>query len=31
LPEVLDTGADYGTSSPELLEAAIPIAGIAGD
>jgi glycerol kinase len=31
LPEVLDTGADYGTSSPELLGAAIPIAGIAGD
>ena len=31
LPEVLDNGADYGTSSPELLGAAIPIAGIAGD
>jgi glycerol kinase len=31
LPEVLDTGADYGTTVPELLGAAIPIAGIAGD
>jgi glycerol kinase len=31
LPEVLDTAADYGTATPELLGAAIPITGIAGD
>jgi glycerol kinase len=31
LPEVRDTGADYGAASPEILGAAIPIAGIAGD
>jgi glycerol kinase len=31
LPEVLDTAADYGTTTSELLGAAIPIAGIAGD
>ena len=31
LPEVLDTGVDYGTTSPELLGAAIPITGVAGD
>src|SRR6516164_2036729 len=31
LPEVLDTAADYGATTSELLGAAIPIAGIAGD
>ena len=31
LPEVLDTGADFGTASPELFAAAIPIAALAGD
>ena len=31
LPEVLDTGADFGTASPELFGAAIPIAALVGD
>jgi glycerol kinase len=31
LPEVLDTGADYGASMPELLGSAIPIAALVGD
>lgn len=31
LPEVRDTGADYGSTLPELFEGAIPIAGITGD
>jgi glycerol kinase len=31
LPEVCDTGADYGSTVPELFGDAIPIAGIAGD
>jgi glycerol kinase len=31
LPEVLDTGADFGTTAPELLGVAIPIAAMAGD
>src|SRR6516162_3157815 len=31
LPEVLDTGADYGATDPDLFGAAIPIAGVAGD
>lgn len=31
LPEVRDTGADYGIAGAELLGQAIPIAGIAGD
>lgn len=31
LPEVLDTAADYGAATPDLLGAAIPITGIAGD
>lgn len=31
LPEVRDSAADFGTSSPEILDAAIPISGIAGD
>jgi glycerol kinase len=31
LPKVCDTGADYGSTLPELLGDAIPIAGIAGD
>jgi glycerol kinase len=31
LPEVLDTGADYGAATPELFGAAIPIAGMVGD
>jgi glycerol kinase len=31
LPEVLDTGADFGTASPELFGVAIPIAALAGD
>ena len=31
LPEVLDTGADYGATAPDVFGAAIPIAGLAGD
>ncbi len=31
LPEVLDSAADFGTTAPEILGAAVPIAGIAGD
>ena len=31
LPEVLDTGADYGTTTRDLFGAAIPIASMAGD
>jgi glycerol kinase len=31
LPQVADTGADYGSTTRELFGAAIPIAGIAGD
>ncbi|HXC28793.1 MAG TPA: glycerol kinase GlpK [Stellaceae bacterium] len=31
LPEVRDTGADYGNTLPALFGDAIPIAGIAGD
>jgi glycerol kinase len=31
LPEVRDTGADYGSTLPALFGDAIPIAGIAGD
>ena len=31
LPEVRDNTADFGTSDPDLLGAAIPIAGMAGD
>ena len=31
LPQVLDTAADYGATTSELLGAAIPIAGVAGD
>ena len=31
LPEVLDCAADYGTTDPDLLGAAIPILGVAGD
>jgi len=31
LPEVRDTGADYGIAAAELLGQAIPIAGVAGD
>jgi glycerol kinase len=31
LPEVHDTGADYGSTLPALFGDAIPIAGIAGD
>jgi glycerol kinase len=31
LPEVLDTGADYGTTTRDLFGSAIPIAGLAGD
>jgi glycerol kinase len=31
LPEVCDTGADFGGTLPALFGAAIPIAGIAGD
>jgi glycerol kinase len=31
LPEVLDTGADYGIAIPDLFGAAIPVAGMAGD
>ncbi len=31
LPEVLDTGADFGTAEAEHFGAAIPILGVAGD
>ncbi|HEY3908653.1 MAG TPA: glycerol kinase GlpK [Stellaceae bacterium] len=31
LPEVLDTGADFGSTAPGLLDAAIPVAAMAGD
>ncbi|WP_018698933.1 glycerol kinase GlpK [Amorphus coralli] len=31
LPEVLDCDGDFGTSEPNLLGAAIPIRGVAGD
>ncbi len=31
LPEVLDTGADYGTAQRDLLSSALPIAAIVGD
>ncbi len=31
LPEVLDTGADFGTTTAEVLGAAIPVAAMAGD
>ena len=31
LPRVRDTGADYGSTLPDLFGSAIPIAGIAGD
>ena len=31
LPEVLDCAGDFGTSEPELLGRALPIAGVAGD
>ncbi len=31
LPEVCDTGADFGSTAPELFGAPIPIAAIAGD
>ncbi len=31
LPEVLDCAADFGTTSAELLGAAIPVLGMAGD
>jgi len=31
LPEVLDCAADFGTTSKSLLDAEIPIAGVAGD
>jgi glycerol kinase len=31
LPEVLDTGADYGTTPRDLLGAALPIAAMVGD
>ncbi len=31
LPEVLDSAADFGTTDPGLLGAAIPVGGIAGD
>src|SRR5271167_3332813 len=31
LPEVLDTGADFGTTAPELLGTVIPVAAMAGD
>jgi glycerol kinase len=31
LPEVLDCAADFGTTSQDLLDARIPIAGVAGD
>ncbi|MBV8890017.1 MAG: glycerol kinase GlpK [Alphaproteobacteria bacterium] len=31
LPEIADTGADYGSTMPELFGDAIPIAALAGD
>jgi glycerol kinase len=31
LPEVQDTGADYGATAPDLFGRAMPIAGLAGD
>ncbi|MFL5267116.1 MAG: glycerol kinase GlpK [Stellaceae bacterium] len=31
LPEVVDTDADHGNATPDLLGAAIPITGVAGD
>ena len=31
LPEVLDTGADFGSTTRDLFGAEIPIAGVAGD
>jgi glycerol kinase len=31
LPEVRDTGADYGVTTPDLFGTAIPIAGMVGD
>ncbi len=31
LPEILDTGDDFGTTAPELLGSAIPVAALAGD
>jgi len=31
LPEVRDCAADFGTAAPEILGAAIPILGVAGD
>lgn len=31
LPEVKDCAADYGTTDPQILGAAIPILGVAGD
>jgi glycerol kinase len=31
LPEVCDTGADYGSTLPSLFGDAIPVAGVAGD
>ena len=31
LPEVLDCAADFGTAEPDILGAAIPILGVAGD
>jgi glycerol kinase len=31
LPEVLDCAADFGTTSKDLLDTEIPIAGVAGD
>ncbi len=31
LPEVLDTAGDFGITIPELLGAAVPLAGVAGD
>ena len=31
LPEVLETDGDFGATVPELLGAAIPLAGVAGD
>ncbi|MEM8795158.1 MAG: glycerol kinase GlpK [Pseudomonadota bacterium] len=31
LPDVLDCAADFGTTEPDILGAALPIAGVAGD
>lgn len=31
LPEVLDCSAEFGTAEPDLLGAAVPITGVAGD